>query len=845
MVEDNIEEEKIRFLEILQSIDYFKEKLFNKSKIEIKDTSILEIFIQFFIEEVESIIKKGLIYKYNIRSENMNIFKGKLDIDNHIKYNFSHKEKFYVKFDEFSVNSLENIFIKMTIQKLKKVSVNFKNKERLKKIEHHFENVVILDDSLDNLKYITFDRMNNYYRNAIQWAKIFLNNQSSSIFSTNNGEITSILFPMENIFENYIINKLRNIIQEKYYNQFIIKAQDNSCSIFSNIELNNTEINSDILRIKPDIVIKNKDTKEIFILDTKWKVLNKSDDKFKISTEDIYQMFTYVKTYNDRSKNYICKKAYLIYPATNMNKNTFNSKDKLIFSTDNFELNIVFVDLSSEKNIEKDLINILENFKSWLESLVSFFFPFFYSLCYNISRNYVLNKNLKNLKGDIMKKLTTKIQVLYALGVSYAIVDQIFAQWILYFYLPSENSGLKPFMAPILVSIALAVSRFVDMITDPLVGFLSDKYNSKYGRRIPFVAVGTIPLILVTIAFFYPPTSSERASFYYLMIVGSLFFTFYTIVGAPYNALIPEIGRTSEERLNLSTWQSVFRLSYTAIAIILPGILIKMIGGDDVLFGIRGMIIFLCVIVFIGLTTTVFTVRERDYSTGEVSNVSFKDTIGIIIKNKNFILYLFGMMFFFIGFNNLRAIMNYYVEDIMGYGKKEITIASALLFGAAAICFYPTNKLSKKYGYRKIMLCCLAMLIVTTSMLFFLGKVFPVNFGFVLFGIIGIPLAGAAFIFPPAMLSEISTQISEDSGARIEGLSFGIQGFFMKTSFLISIVTLPIILVMGNDVSIISAITSGVSKVEKTGIYLASLSSVFFFIISFIFYYKYSDSKKR
>ena len=443
-----------------------------------------------------------------------------------------------------------------------------------------------------------------------------------------------------------------------------------------------------------------------------------------------------------------------------------------------------------------------------------------------------------------MKKLTTKVQVLYALGVSYAIVDQIFAQWVLYFYLPSESSGLKPFMAPVYVSIALAISRVVDMITDPLVGFLSDKYNSRYGRRIPFVAVGTIPLIIVTIAFFYPPMSSGSASFYYLMLIGSLFFTFYTIVGAPYNALIPEIGRTTEERLNLSTWQSVFRLSYTAIAIILPGVLIKMIGGNDVLFGIRGMIMFLCVIVFIGLVTTVFTVRERDYSTGEVSNVSFKETIGIIIKNKNFILYLFGMMFFFIGFNNLRAIMNYYVEDIMGYGKKEITIASALLFGAAAICFYPTNKLSKKYGYRKIMLYCLAMLIVSTSMLFFLGKIFPVKFGFILFAIIGIPLAGAAFIFPPAMLSEISTQISEDSGARIEGLSFGIQGFFMKTSFLISIVTLPIILVMGNDVDIVTAITSGVSKVTKEGIYLSSLSSVFFFIISFIFYYKYSDSKK-
>ena len=363
LVENNIEAEKIRFLEILQNIDYFKEKIFSNSKIEIIDTSILELFIHLFIEEVEKIVKKGLIYKYVDKNENLNVFKGKLDINSHIKYNFSHKERFFMKFDEFSVNSLENIIIKLTIQKLKKVSINPKNKENLNKIGHYFENVSILDGSIENLKYLTFDRMNDYYKNAIQWAKIFLNNQSSSIFSTNNGEIPSILFPMETIFENYIANKLVNIIQEKSYNQLAIKVQDNSCSIFSSISLNNVKIDNNILRIRPDIVIKNKNTKEIFILDTKWKVLNKLDDKFKISTEDIYQMLAYVKTYNDRSKNnYTCKKAYLIYPATNMNQNTFSSRDKLIFNTDDFELNIYFVDLSSEENTENSLINILDNF---------------------------------------------------------------------------------------------------------------------------------------------------------------------------------------------------------------------------------------------------------------------------------------------------------------------------------------------------------------------------------------------------------------------------------------------------------------------------------------------------
>ena len=205
--------------------------------------------------------------------------------------------------------------------------------------------------------------MNDYYKNAIQWAKIFLNNQSSSIFSTSNREVATMLFPMETIFENYISNKLINIIKEKFYKQLIIKVQDDSCLTFSSETINNKKIDN-IFKIKPDIVIKNKNTKEIFILDTKWKVLNKLDEKFKISLEDVYQMLAYVKTYNDRSKNYTCEKAYLVYPATSINQNTFSTKDKLTFKTNNFELNIVFVDLSSEENVEKSLDDILNNLKN-------------------------------------------------------------------------------------------------------------------------------------------------------------------------------------------------------------------------------------------------------------------------------------------------------------------------------------------------------------------------------------------------------------------------------------------------------------------------------------------------
>lgn len=437
-------------------------------------------------------------------------------------------------------------------------------------------------------------------------------------------------------------------------------------------------------------------------------------------------------------------------------------------------------------------------------------------------------------------RLPLKVQIFYGLGVSYAIVDQIFAQWILYFYLPPESSGLKPIMAPLFISLALVISRFVDMITDPLVGFISDKVNTRWGRRIPFIAVGIIPLALFTIGFFYPPMNNQKSAFVYLAIVGSMFFTFYTIVGAPYNSLIPEIGHTTEERLNLSTWQSIFRLLYTAIAMIIPGVLIKYIGQGDTLHGVRGMVVALCVIVVIGGLITVFLVPEKKYSHGETSKASFKETMKLLFKNSSFVNYLFGLLFFFIGFNNLRAIMNYFIEDIMGLDKSAITIASALLFGMSALCFYPTNKLSKKYGYRKVMLTCLGMLIVFTLCLFELGKMIPTSFGYILFALIGIPVAGAAFIFPPAMLSEIGSKISDKSGNRIEGVCFGIQGFFLKMAFLISILILPILLVSGNG-DILAAITGKPTGVEKTGIYMTSIASTISFVISFIFYYRYKE----
>ncbi|MGB4956178.1 MAG: MFS transporter, partial [Leptotrichiaceae bacterium] len=137
------------------------------------------------------------------------------------------------------------------------------------------------------------------------------------------------------------------------------------------------------------------------------------------------------------------------------------------------------------------------------------------------------------------KGLSKKTYWIYGIGVSYFILDQIYNQWLSYYYLPPANEQtLKPLLTPILLILAFIFGRIIDAVTDPLVGYLSDNSKSKYGRRSFFMLLGGLPLALTMILFFFPLRSSIMATFLWVALINGLFFTAYTLVGGPYNALI-------------------------------------------------------------------------------------------------------------------------------------------------------------------------------------------------------------------------------------------------------------------------------------------------------------------
>ena len=428
-------------------------------------------------------------------------------------------------------------------------------------------------------------------------------------------------------------------------------------------------------------------------------------------------------------------------------------------------------------------------------------------------------------------KLQKRHYFIYGLGVAYFMIDQIYNQWLQYYYLPPSNDkSLTPLLTSKSLIIAFIIARIIDAITDPVVGYLSDNSKSKYGKRSIFMMLGGLPLGIFTIMYFFPPKSSEIATLIFLSVIGGLYFTAYTLVAAPYNALIPDLASDKNERLNLSTSQSTFRLIFTGIAMILPGILISKLGGTNTETGIRATVILISILAVIGVYACVFLLDEKKFSKN--NEVKHKKSAGFFeslkkMNEKEIILYFLGYFFFFSGFNILRGVMNYYISLVMKREMSYLTVTTLILFGVAGLFFPVTNKLGKRYSYKKILVLDMILLIIGTIGLIFINEN-SYRFSYLFFVICGMGLSGAAFIFPQAMLSELSVKISKIKKTSLEGFMFGIQGMFLKLAFLVQQVIQAVVLTFGN--------TGQLKGATAFGVKASLVVALVLFLISLFFY---------
>ena len=330
-VKDNdIEKSKQIFMKLLHLLY----KLPNYKNIDsanferIKDLEIFEIFIFMFLQEVGIIIKKGIKSDYVGFEDNLFYLKGKLLINEHIKRNSIHKERFYVQYDDYNQNRAENRLIKSTLKLLSNISRDFDNQRKIRQYLEHM-NWIELSLNIDkDFSMVKTGRGMEHYKNALIWSKVFLKKESFSSFCGDTVAF-AILYPMEKLFECFVEWWL-----EKRYLHLHIEAQNGGVNFVKKL-----------FTVRPDFLIK-KDNQVICVADAKWKLIE-SDKEF--SQSDFYQLFAYkhifLKEQKENYKDYICELMSLkiYYP-----KSDYLEKSIIFEYFDNTEIKIVPLDIETK-----------------------------------------------------------------------------------------------------------------------------------------------------------------------------------------------------------------------------------------------------------------------------------------------------------------------------------------------------------------------------------------------------------------------------------------------------------------------------------------------------------------
>ena len=250
------EESKKILLKMLMTLKKSPFKHFNMANIKSSKMPLLEIFITMFLEELSRLAQRGIRSDYITKEENLQFLKGKLLISQQIKHNSIHKERFFVEYQEFNSDRVENRLIKTTLEYLYKKSRSNRNQQRIREFLFVFDEISTCKDIKTAFTNVKLNRQMKDYEQVLLWCKTFLLENSFSPYKGDDVAF-ALLFDMNLLFESYVYDYLK-----RHGNFENIVNQDKRHHLAY-------EKGNGKFRLKPDIVINNG----AIIADTKWKIL--------------------------------------------------------------------------------------------------------------------------------------------------------------------------------------------------------------------------------------------------------------------------------------------------------------------------------------------------------------------------------------------------------------------------------------------------------------------------------------------------------------------------------------------------------------------------------------------
>jgi GPH family glycoside/pentoside/hexuronide:cation symporter len=345
-------------------------------------------------------------------------------------------------------------------------------------------------------------------------------------------------------------------------------------------------------------------------------------------------------------------------------------------------------------------------------------------------------------------------------------------------------------MAPGIAAAAILVGRTWDWVNDPLIGYISDRTRTRWGRRRPFLLFGALPFALAfTLMWWRPPLAGALALGAYYALAYLLFDTAATLVYMPYFALTPELTSDYDERTSLTSYRMFFSIFASLLAFTVPLLLIGSFRPENasrvfftgLLFGLLSAL---------PLYLVFFGTRERqEYSAPPPPRL--RNALRSVLGNRPFLLGLGIYVFTWFTVDLMQAVLLYFLKYcVLREAQSDLLLGTIFVAAIAALPFW--NWLARRWNKRTTYIAGISFWTAVQLAIITLGPPSPLILLMVMCVLAGIGV-GAAHVLPWSILPDAIEWDEWKTGERHEGTYYSVVTLAQKAA---SSLAVPLVLLI-------------------------------------------------
>lgn len=342
--------------------------------------------------------------------------------------------------------------------------------------------------------------------------------------------------------------------------------------------------------------------------------------------------------------------------------------------------------------------------------------------------------------------------------------------FLLYFY--TDVLELNASTAGLIIMVALVWEG----ISDPIIGLITNRTNTRWGRYRPYILFGSVPLGLSVVAMFLPLDLPAGALVTYCFVTHIVYRTVFTFVSIPYIALSAQMTQDSDTRGQLAAARMLFAIACGLLLSALTLPVSKALGGGRTGFFLIS-VIYSVIATAILLLTFASTKEVVDESAQEHPNV--RSMLVTMRVNRPFILLFVATALGATGYTMSGKALIYYLKYWVG-SEAMVTTGLVVTLGAAALAMIPWMLIARRMSKRVVWLAGVALNVLAYIVIL---TVTPRGGPVLWLVLIAVGIGNSAFILNVWSMLPDTVEYGEwKTGTRAEGASFGLMAFSQKVA---------------------------------------------------------------